>query len=330
MGQVIALHDRELASGAPAGAAGRAASRTLVRGPELAELRGFCAAVDLGSIGRAARLLRISQPALSKRLSGLECVAGTRLLDRSTRGVTATPAGADLYRAARRLLADSDAVEALMRGFSADTAPVIVAASPTIAEWWLPGALVNLERAHERHLSVELITANSTTVRRMVRSGQAEIGFAAVDPDAAAEPDLTEMTIWEDELVIGVPHAHAWAQVDQVNAAEFAATPLIRRDPGANSSRVVETALRAVGLTAVAPVAEIGSTSTACAAAVAENVPVIVTAAALTAGTHGLVVRRVAGVRFERRFVLVVAGWLEDLAPSGRALARFLLGGRGQ
>ena len=52
-----------------------------VRSADIAELRAFCAAVDLGSLGRAARLLRVSQPALSKRLRVLEALAGARLLD---------------------------------------------------------------------------------------------------------------------------------------------------------------------------------------------------------------------------------------------------------
>ena len=38
----------------------------------------FCAAVDLGSLGRAARLLRVSQPALSKRMRSMEAVASVR------------------------------------------------------------------------------------------------------------------------------------------------------------------------------------------------------------------------------------------------------------
>ncbi len=54
-----------------------------VRSPDIVELRAFCAAADLGSLGRAARLLRVSQPALSKRLRTLETLAGAQLLDRS-------------------------------------------------------------------------------------------------------------------------------------------------------------------------------------------------------------------------------------------------------
>src|SRR5436305_10656260 len=110
--------------------------RALVRAPELAELRAFCAAIDLGSIGRAARFMSVSQPALSKRLQALEAVAGTKLLERSSRGVTTTPAGAQLHEAALRLLANADAVEEVIMGFSTKPAPVRVAASPTVADGW--------------------------------------------------------------------------------------------------------------------------------------------------------------------------------------------------
>ena len=74
--------------------------RSPVREPEVSELRAFCAAATLGSIAAAARSLHVSQPALSKRLRGLEAVAGVQLFERSTRGVTLTPDGAHLFGAA--------------------------------------------------------------------------------------------------------------------------------------------------------------------------------------------------------------------------------------
>src|SRR3712207_8496732 len=101
---------------------------TPVRSPDIAELRAFCAAVDLGSLGRAARLLRLSQPALSKRLRTLEALAGAPLLERSPRGVTPTPAGRQLYVEAHKLLAQAEAVEELLAGLSADDAPIRLAA----------------------------------------------------------------------------------------------------------------------------------------------------------------------------------------------------------
>src|SRR5665648_425905 len=154
-----------------------------VRSADIAELRAFCAAVDLGSLGRAARLLRVTQPALSKRLRTLEALAGATLLDRSSRGVTPTAAGTRLYLEARKLLAQAEAVEELMAGLSREDAPIRLAASHTIAEFVLPAPLVEFERRRERHLSVELVVGNSTLVRELVLEGRAEFGIAALERD---------------------------------------------------------------------------------------------------------------------------------------------------
>ena len=71
--------------------------------PDLYELRALCVAADLGTVGRAAVRLSVSQPSLSKRLAALEAKVGAQLLERSPRGVTLTPAGRRLYRHARPL-----------------------------------------------------------------------------------------------------------------------------------------------------------------------------------------------------------------------------------
>src|SRR3954467_11445613 len=137
-----------------------------VRSLDLAELRAFCAAIDLGSLGRAARLLRVSQPALSKRMRAIEAVVGTRLVERSPRGITVTPAGTRLYVEARKLLAQAEAVDDLVRGLAGEGGarvggragggpPARPGGSHTIAEFVLPGPLVDFERQRERHLSVE-------------------------------------------------------------------------------------------------------------------------------------------------------------------------------
>src|SRR3978361_1904973 len=102
-----------------------------VRSLDIAELRAFCAAVDLGSLGRAARLLRVSQPALSNRMRAIEAWVGTRVVDRSPRGISATPAGTRLYVEARKLLAQAEAVDDLVRGLAGEGAPGRLAPSPS-------------------------------------------------------------------------------------------------------------------------------------------------------------------------------------------------------
>lgn len=294
-----------------------------VRSLDLAELRAFCAAVDLGSLGRAARLLRVSQPALSKRMRTIEAVVGTPLVERSTRGIAPTPAGEKLYVEARKLLVQAEAVDDLVRGLSGEEAPVRLAASHTIAEFVLPGPLVDFERRRDRHLSVELMVANSIVVRELVRDGRADFGIAAVDRLARGVGALTETPFCEDEVILAVPDAHPWARLETVPLDELVTTPLVMRDPSANTRRVVDDALAERGMALAPPLAEVGSTSAAKAAAISEGAPVLLSSLALSAADIGFVVRRPEGMSFRRSFATVVAAE-ETLRPAARALAAAL------
>jgi DNA-binding transcriptional LysR family regulator len=327
MGNVVTLRplSRTQAATAQARRDLPAHGRALVRAPELAELRAFCAAIDLGSIGRAARYMGVSQPALSKRLQALEEVAGTKLLERSSRGVTTTPAGAQLHEAALRVLDNADAVENVIMGFSTKPAPVRVAASPTVADGWLPDVLVDLRAGDRARLAVEIVTANSCVVRQMIHDGHSDVGLAAIDP-GSPDSGLHETVIWTDEVVVAVPPGHRWALCNEIDREDFARTPTITRDPAANSSRVVEHALALAGLTQVPPLAQIGSTAAGRAAALAQGVPVLLSRDAMRDGSAGgLIARRVAGLRFERQFALILPGAVADLAPPARAFAEHVL-----
>ncbi|MEA2458640.1 MAG: hypothetical protein QOC95_1612 [Thermoleophilaceae bacterium] len=294
-----------------------------VRSLDIAELRAFCAAIDLGSLGRAARLLRVSQPALSKRMRAMEAVVGTQLVERSPRGISPTPAGTRLYVEARKLLVQAEAVDDLVRGLSGEEAPVRLAASHTIAEFVLPGPLVDFERQRDRHLSVELMVANSVVVRELVRDGRADFGIAAVDRVAEGVAPLSETPFCSDEVIVAVPVAHPWAGAAEVEMDDFTSTPMVVRDPSANTRRVVEEALAERGLSLAAPLAEVGSTSAAKAAALSEGAPMLISRMAVGPADEGLVVRRVRGLSFARRFVTVVGA--EQTMPAGaRALAAAL------
>jgi len=295
-----------------------------VRLADIAELRAFCAAADLGSLGRAARLMGVSQPALSKRLRTLEAVAGARLLERSPRGVTLTPAGTRLYVEARKLLAQAEEVEALMAGLRGEEQPVRLATSHTIAEYVLPGPLVEFEQKRERHLSVELVIANSLVVRELVREGRAEFGIAAVDSGAAPDGVLRELPFCDDAVVVAVPSGHPWERLDAVPVDELVRTPMVMRDPSANTRRTIEAALEARGLALAPPLAEVGSTSAAKATAISEGAPVLLSRLAVRGNGERLVERPVEGIDFARRFVLLM-GAHETLRPAARALIDHLV-----
>jgi DNA-binding transcriptional LysR family regulator len=183
---------------------------------------------------------------------------------------------------------------------------------------------VDFERQGRRHLSVELIIANSAMVRDLVREGRAEFGIAATDPTAPPETSARELFFCDDEVVVAVPAGHAWAEMDEVAVEDLVATPMIMRDPSANTRRVVEAALETHGLALAPPLAEVGSTSAAKATAVSEGAPVLLSRLAVRPDGESLVARSVAGIDLSRRFVLVL-GAEEALSPSALALLDHLL-----
>jgi DNA-binding transcriptional LysR family regulator len=286
-----------------------------VRAPELDELRTLCAAADLGSLGRAALRLHVSQPAVTKRLQALEALAGVRLLERSSRGVKLTPAGRRLYDEAHRLLEQSDRVEEVLAGLKRSGGPVRLAASHSATEAFVGDVLARLGEG--RPLAVELITANSSVVRDLVADGRADVGVAASRPQHTPYPGVTERSLAPDAIVCAIPRAHAWARLRRVTLREFLATPMVRRDPSSNARWTVEAVLRERGLTAAPPLVEVGTPQAAMREAEARCAPVLLSRH-VVARDSGFVTVEVPGLAFPRQFVVVVPGTGE---PTGSVAA---------
>jgi DNA-binding transcriptional LysR family regulator len=297
----------------------------LVREPEVVELRAFCAAASLGSIGEAARAMGVSQPAMSKRLRQLEGLVGERLFERSARGVTLTPAGLRLHAAAMQLLASADTVKAVIKRDAELVHPVRIVSNPSIAELRLPELLADLA-ARRNGLAAELVTANAGLARELVSEGRCDLGIVALDPYVPAYDGLEERVVWRDEVVVLVPDGHPWEGYDEIPIAELAQTAVVQRDPGSNSSHIVTAALEQLGFTRVPPLAAIGSTAGLVATARAAGVPALLSlpVANLYAG-NGFGIRRVAGVLFEREFALVWVGSMHDLRDAVRSVVRHLV-----
>ena len=75
----------------------------------LTSLQSFVAVAEEGHVGRAARRLHLTQPPLSRHILSLEDELGTRLFERTPRGMRLLPAGEALLLHARRILAEVDA-----------------------------------------------------------------------------------------------------------------------------------------------------------------------------------------------------------------------------
>lgn len=279
----------------------------------MTELRSFCVAADLGSVGRAALRLNVSQPALSKRLQALERLAGVALLERSPRGVTLTPAGRRLYAEARRLIEQAEVVESLMEGLAHAGGPIRVAASHSATDAIVTGALAAGD-------PVELLTANSHVVRALVAEGRVELGVVGSRPGGTPNPAVRETRLADDEIVCAVPRGHRWAQRRHIGQAEFLRTPMVVRDSGSNARWTVDAVLGRLGLEPAAPLIECPTPSAARQEALARNAPVLLSRHVLR--SEFFVEVELERLRFPRIFALVLPAVGEPAARVKAVIAR--------
>jgi DNA-binding transcriptional LysR family regulator len=222
--------------------------------PELTSLRLLVAVERLGSLGQAARVEGISQPAASKRIAVLERTLDVLLIERTARGSTLTPEGLVVANWSRRVLETIDhlvgAVAPMRRSVKSD---LRVAASMTIAEYLLPGWLSKL-RAADADLHVGLRVANSRKVQTLVLEGEVDIGFVE---SPGLDRRLTSRCVAHDRLAVVVAPDHPWARRRRpLRREDLAGIPFVVREPGSGTR---ETLDRILGQHSTEPLLELGS-----------------------------------------------------------------------
>lgn len=117
---------------------------------ELNHLRAFFFVCEAGSFTQAAKVLRTSQPSLSKSIQVLEARAGHKLLIRSKKGVSPTELGSRIYAECKEIFTRVRDIENHCLRKNEDFAgPLRIAASDHVANYLLVDFLLEIKSAHE-------------------------------------------------------------------------------------------------------------------------------------------------------------------------------------
>jgi len=220
-------------------------------------LRLFATVAKAGSFSKAADILLLSQPSISKGVRDFELQLGCRLLDRTPRGVTPTREGLALLRHADALFAaERDAEDELRALRSLDSGSLRIGASTTIATYFLPDYLGAF---HARHpgIDLQLASANTRDIASMMLAHEIDVGLVegpVEDEGLLAEPWRTDEMV----LIAGPRHPFA-AERTAIEPGRIAGEIFIMREPGSGSREVVAKALARLKIDP-ARTLEIGST----------------------------------------------------------------------
>jgi DNA-binding transcriptional LysR family regulator len=194
---------------------------------------------------RPAERLHLSQPAVSQQIRALEEELKTTLFDRRNGRVRLTEAGAVLLAYAQKgaRLAE-EALAALERSRGETVGDLRLGASMTVTQYILPRLLGPFLRQHPG-VKVSIRSANTERIAEALAS--AEISLAIIEGPLSSR-EVFRQRILEDRMVLIVGRRSPWPKAASVRACDLREVPLLLRERGSGSRRVVELALRRAGL----------------------------------------------------------------------------------
>lgn len=173
--------------------------------PDSNLLRSFLVLGQELNFRRAAERLALDQSALSRRIRKLETDLGFRLFERTTHEVWMTPAGAEFYQGAARLLGDyRSAVDHAGRVAEGRKGRVRVGYMSFAAPRLMPRAVARFEGLYPDVL-LELRYLHTQRQKLALTSDEIDIGFL-IGP--YENPDYHSLTLSRDRLFLLMPASH--------------------------------------------------------------------------------------------------------------------------
>ncbi|MBR7651553.1 LysR family transcriptional regulator [Brucella oryzae] len=163
----------------------------------LVQLRLLEAVAETGSVGAAARRLRLTQSGASQAIATLEKILGVDVLARKRDGAALTAFGQSILADARAVLAAVERIE-LQARCSASGAPerLRVAAIPSQLEYVVPGLRKSFQRLYPG-IEFSAFEGGHDDVSVWVRDGIADLGITSLPT-----PELEAREVGREELVV--------------------------------------------------------------------------------------------------------------------------------
>ena len=205
------------------------------------KLETFRVVAQTGKISHAAKLLHLSQPAVTAQIRALEEECGRALLTRSARGVAPNRWGLALLETAKRVHELLGEAESALGAEAEPGGEVVIGASMTGSAYVVPPLVAGYRAVHGA-APFRVQVSNTARVLEWVAEGRVPLGI--VEGRARSARVHLERFV-EDELVAvvagGSPELRALAR-----ARDLVDVPLLVREPGSGTRACVEEALAKV------------------------------------------------------------------------------------
>ena len=192
--------------------------------PKIRELLAFRTLLQTGSASETARVLEVSQPAISKALRQLETSLGFALFERINGRLRPTPEAELLVPAVDNVFASVSVLTAASQSIRDErVSQVTIGAIPTLAHVFLPPTIQAVTQRHPKmRISVQIL-ATRQIVEALSR-GALDLGLVH---DLAEEPSLQAEDFGQSTMCVVAPRGHPLATAKRIRPRDLRDQPLV-------------------------------------------------------------------------------------------------------
>lgn len=182
---------------------------------ELRQLEYFCTVSSLKSFTKAAQILHVSQPSVTKAIQSLESELKVTLFDRSQKHIALTEAGQVFFIHAQKILQDVKAAQIGMERFQNRSGGTIRFGIPPMVESYLFPNLFIKFQSENPDIVIDLQEcSDSFTVKESLKSGESDFGIIYLK---AGETQNYSLNLLEDEFYLCMPKNHRLAKSEKIS-----------------------------------------------------------------------------------------------------------------
>lgn len=190
----------------------------------LPHLDAFAAVVEHKSLNRAAQVMNISQPALSRKIANLEEELGVLLFERKGKRLELTRVGHICYEYAVELRdRERNLIQRITEYRTVGKSSITIGASLTTLQSTLPDLITLYTRDHPE-TDIKAITGKTHEIVLLVKEKKVDLGVVASKVDT---PDLNCVPLFDDHLCLIVPQNHKLADIITLDINELQGLPMI-------------------------------------------------------------------------------------------------------
>jgi len=210
---------------------------------DLRHLETFVKIAELKSFTKAAEVLYLTQPTVSKQIVDLENFFNIKLVDRTKRNVSLTKAGEILLQYSKSLISlKKEAIEALEAFKGLKQGNITVGASSIPGVYILPKVLNEFKKRYTG-IQVKLIVSDSEDIIRRTELGEVDIGFVG----AKNAGDKIEYKRFFDDVIVIIGSTDC---PDSIKTDDLSKYPVINRESGSGTRNNFEAALKKINIVA--------------------------------------------------------------------------------